>query len=47
MLDRELDPAEVAVGRGRRRVAPGMFIPLWEESVPPTSTSQATPSSTI
>ena len=27
-----------------RSVAPGMFIPLWEESVPPTSTSQSTPS---
>ena len=45
VLDRELDPAEVAVGRRRQRGrAPGMFIPLWEESVPPTSTSQSTPS---
>ena len=36
--------------RGRPPVAagsaapPGMFIPLWEERVPPTSTSQSTPS---
>ena len=28
-----------------RAVTPGMFIPLWEESVPPTSTSASTPPS--
>ena len=27
--------------------APGTFIPLWEESVPPTSTSAPTPSSPL
>ncbi len=36
-------PRSRSVAAGR--LAPsGMFIPLWEERVPPTSTSQSTPS---
>jgi hypothetical protein len=36
-------PRSPAVAAGPA-VAPGMFIPLWEDSVPPTSTSHSTPS---